>query len=202
MIRRAVQAMSAVPAVFDFLRWILEGGFRGHESVFQNELRDDSGTTLDLGCGTGQWSGRFAASEYVGVDIVPDYLSAARGKHPEHTFLLADGRSLPLKTESIKRVLISGVLHHLDDLTAADVLAECVRVLAPTGTLVVWEDIPTSPWTNPVGHLAHRLDNGDFIRPPDEYRRLLSADCHVASERTFRSGFMDYAVFVCAKPTC
>lgn len=199
MIRRAVQAMSAVPAIFDFLRWILEGGFRGHESVFQNELQDESGTTLDLGCGTGQWSGRFSDSEYVGVDIVPEYVSAAHRKHPEHTFLLADGRSLPLKTETIGRVLISGVLHHLDDRSATDVLAECVRVLEPMGTLVVWEDISTSPWTNPIGQMAHRLDNGDFIRRPDEYRSLLAANCRIVTERTFRSGFMDYVVFACEK---
>lgn len=201
MIRRVVRAASGIPALFDALRWILEGGFRGHHSVFQRELFDANLVTLDIGCGTGQWTHRFAPDRYLGLDITAEYLIAARRRHPGHTFVLADGRCLPIQSHSIGRILVSGVLHHLDDDTATQVLRECVRVLEPGGMLVVWEDIPTSPWTNPVGHLAHRLDNGDFIRTPGEYQSLLVEFCDLQSTRTFRSGFMDYAVFLCQPRT-
>lgn len=80
-----------------------------------------------------------------------------------HAFLLADGRSLPLKTETIGRVLISGVLHHLDDRSATECIAQCVRVIGTNGHACGWEDIPISPWTNPIGQIANRLDDGDLV---------------------------------------
>jgi ubiquinone/menaquinone biosynthesis C-methylase UbiE len=90
--------------------------------------------------------------------------------------------------------LVVGVLHHLDDGTAAAVLAELRRVVRAGGCVLVMEQTH-SPWTNPVGRLINRFDKGGFIREASEYSRLLNRRFRVAHSSTARSGFVDYAIF-------
>ena len=66
------------------------------------------------------------------------------------------------------------------------------RVVRPGGKVLVIEDIPTESHLNLVGHLLHWIENGHYIRPAEEYRRLLSPHFRIAEERLFRSGVCDY----------
>jgi hypothetical protein len=66
------------------------------------------------------------------------------------------------------------------------------RVVRSGGKLLVIEDIPTESHLNLVGHLLHWIENGHYIRPAEEYRRLLSPHFRIAEERLFRSGVCDY----------
>ena len=107
---------------------------------------------------------------------------------------------LPFADGCFQTVLISGVLHHLNDHDALSVLQEASRVLSSDGAVVIWEDIPTVGLWNPIGALIHCLDQGQWIRRPASYRHLIERSFVIESERCFRSGFMDYAVFR-ASPT-
>lgn len=203
--RSLVNLLAGIPAVFDLLRWILEGGFSGHQSVFNNELSftqdrqavGTDGVILDLGCGTGQHAEQFDEVRYLGLDLSATYLAAAKANHPRRLWCQADATQLPFRTQSIHTIMICGLLHHLDDATVSRTLSEASRVLADGGCLVVWEDVPTEKLWNLPGMLAHRFDLGNYIRPGNGYRALLEQSFQVVSERKMRSGFMDYAVFVC-----
>ncbi|MFO0980001.1 MAG: class I SAM-dependent methyltransferase [Planctomycetaceae bacterium] len=192
--------LASMPTVFDGLRWILEGGYRGHKSVLKGELRDTlSASTqnrvLDLGCGTGIHAPHFSPGRYQGVDVSASYIQAARRKFAGYQFDLADARTLKFEDGSFQTVLISGVLHHLNDEDATAVLSEAARMLSNGGVAVIWEDIPCRSAWNIVGSLIHRLDQGKWIRTPSRYRELLAPWFHLESERSFRSGVMDYVVF-------
>ncbi|MCA9038190.1 MAG: class I SAM-dependent methyltransferase [Planctomycetaceae bacterium] len=209
-IKSIVSWLAGRPALFDSLRWVLEGGFVQHRQIIKSHLsstgRDVAWKVLDIGCGTGLYAAHFPANQYVGIDISPVYTNAARSKFPEHRFETGDARQLTFKGDDFDAAFISGVIHHLTDDDAVAVLKEAIRVIKPSGRLVVWEDIP-APWWNIVGHVAHRLDLGACIRAADGYRKLIEHALSDDSERpatqpslhvyTVRSGFMDYAVFVC-----
>jgi ubiquinone/menaquinone biosynthesis C-methylase UbiE len=197
VLRALVTRLAAWPSIFDLLRYLLEGGYRGHRSVWENELRSQPGKVLDIGCGTGIHAQHFSADAYTGIDISDDYVSAAIRKYPGYQFFASDATKLPFESNIYCTAMISGVLHHLSDEEAQRLLSEAARVLQPDGTLVVWEDIPSRSRWNLIGHLIHRLDLGQHIRPPDGYRRLLELHFDLRSTRIFRSGFMDYAVFQC-----
>ena len=178
------------------------------QQIAEFSPRSGVAKVLDIGCGTGIYANHFSPEQYCGIDISPVYVASATARFPQHQFQQMDARSLQFSDGEFDAAFISGVLHHLSDKDAIAVLREAARVIRRTGRLVVWEDIP-APWWNAVGHVIHRLDLGANIRKADGYRSLLEkglAGCAADSEtkppqdiqvHQMRSGFMDYAVYVC-----
>lgn len=200
-LRVLTSALARVPWAFDTLRNALEFGYRGHRAIIQRELLPVRGDILDCGCGTGIFAPMFPPERYRGVDVNRAYIDAARQKYPAYWFRVMDATQLEFREASLQAAMLSGVLHHLDDETAGRVLRALARVLEPGARLVVWEDIPTRSRLNLIGDLVHRFDEGAHIRPVAGYQALLSPVFEVQRGYLMRSGFMDYAVFVCANAT-
>lgn len=175
LVRRGVHALAVEPRTFDALRWILEAGYRGEKEVLRKEGIVDAASVLDLGCGTGTMARTFRPESYVGVDVNDRYIERARATKSGYRFEVADGRTLPFTDGSFDAVSITGVIHHLDDASARSLLEEGRRVLKPNGgVMVMSEPVPTrNPW-NFVGRLIVRLDEGDFIRPPQRYVEMVA----------------------------
>lgn len=98
-----------------------------------------SGLVVDAGCGPGQWTGFLHAqgAPVLGVDLVPEFITAARESNPELDFHLGDLRSLPVAAAEASGVLAWYSLIHLapDDMPSA--LAEFARVIGPGGRLLI-----------------------------------------------------------------
>jgi SAM-dependent methyltransferase len=199
LVRRVVHALADQPRTWDLLCWILSAGHQGEKEVLQSEGITEAASILDLGCGTGAMAGCFRPESYVGVDPNGGYISRARATKSGYRFEIADGRSLPFADGSFDAVLIGGVIHHLDDASARSVLQESRRVLAPgRGVLVMREAVPTRNRWNWIGRLVVRLDEGDFIRPQEEYLEMAG---EVFGQRAIRhypvsSGVGDAVVIV------
>ncbi len=204
VVRRGVHALAAEPRTFDLLRWILEAGYRSEKDILRREGLAEAASILDLGCGTGAMAGCFRPESYVGVDMNADYIARARATKSAYRFEVADGRSLTFADGSFAAVLISGVIHHLDDASVRGLLEEGRRVLVPgSGVLVMSEPVPTRSRWNLIGRLVVRLDEGDFIRPPERYLEMV---CEVFGEGAVRhypisSGVSDRAVIVARNTT-
>ena len=75
-------------------------------------------TVLDLGCGLAHLLDFMEASplyrnlRYVGLDISPRYLDAARVKHPQHEFLLMDVLSADDTLPVFDYVILNGVFNY------------------------------------------------------------------------------------------
>jgi SAM-dependent methyltransferase len=195
MLRRCVNLLATQPPLLHAARWILEGGFHGHHSVFKNELHHCPEPVLDVGCGSGTHAVHWQPDCYCGIDVDLKSLAAARRKFPQHHFAQADASHLPFPAQSFGTVMICGVLHHLPDHTVLQVLQECRRVVQPQGRWVIWEDIPIQHPLNLPGAIVHCLDQGQFIRPINRLLQLLQTATNDISYRCLRSGCMDYAVF-------
>jgi demethylmenaquinone methyltransferase/2-methoxy-6-polyprenyl-1,4-benzoquinol methylase len=127
------------PRVRPFLRW---------RKPALKALRPRPGdTVLDLACGTGlnfrhilEWIG--PEGRVVGVDCTRAMLKQARRKLARHrwdgvTLVEGDATSLPLASESCDAVLCSYGMAIIPDYRRA--VAEAVRVLKPSGRLVMLE---------------------------------------------------------------
>jgi ubiquinone/menaquinone biosynthesis C-methylase UbiE len=91
---------------------------------------------LDLGCGTGRFSGGLAErfnAEVIALDPSRKMLGQARlsGGHPKVSFVCGSAEALPLESNSVELVFISMVFHHFTDPALA--ARECNRVLRPKG---------------------------------------------------------------------
>ncbi|MEX0875726.1 MAG: glycosyltransferase [Actinomycetota bacterium] len=111
------------------------------------------GRTLDVGCSQGRATILMARRGITctGIDHEPDRLAYAISDlgREELTaarragFMAGDAAFLPFADDSFETVLLGGILGHLKD--PARVLAECGRVLAPSGRLVVTTAFGTEP---------------------------------------------------------
>ena len=177
---RIVQKISDHPVLFIFVRGILENDFRAIRSTIRRELDlGPSARTLDLGCGPGAFADLFEAGDYVGVDLNP-------------RFIVSDAKRVDLPDARFDQILIFGLLHHLPDDEVRGVLSECRRLLAHGGRVLVIEDIPAVSRMNLIGHLIHQVENGEFIRPVEDYRRLYAEAGRVERELVLQSGICDY----------
>jgi ubiquinone/menaquinone biosynthesis C-methylase UbiE len=198
LIQQALDRVSTTPTLWNSLRRLVEAGFHGERLAIARELRPWSGDQrriLDLGCGTGEFAGEFAADGYVGIDLSLTYLRDAAVRH-QRSFLAAGGDALPLRGESFDAALIVGVLHHLPDQLAAAAMAEVRRVLKPGASVLIMEDIPPPAGENPAGHLMHALDRGGFIRSEQQYRAVFGDGFQLVRSYPIRSGICDYAVYL------
>ncbi|NWF80845.1 MAG: class I SAM-dependent methyltransferase [Chloroflexi bacterium] len=202
-LQTALDRVSAVPRLWNGLRWLVEAGFHGERAVIARELRPWAGDArrfLDLGCGTGEFAGDFPARRYVGIDPAVGYLRFAV-RHRPGAFLAGAGEALPFADASFDAALVLGVLHHLPDEQARAVMAELARVLQPGATALIMEDTPPPPGQNPAGQLMHAIDRGSHIRTNDAYRALFSDWFTVVTTYAMRSGICDYAVYVLSRAT-
>jgi hypothetical protein len=72
-------------------------------------------------------------------------------------------------------------------------------MLVAGGRILVIEDIPAVSRLNLIGHLIHRVENGEHIRPPEEYRKLYAEAARIEREEILRSGICDYYAAVLVK---
>ena len=108
---------------------------------------------LDLGCGTGRFSGALLdsfPSRVIGLDPSASMLSQAAEKHTGSVELVRGSASaLPLESGVVDLLFISMVLHHLTNREAA--LAECARVLSRDGVLFLRTGTSDAAEAYPVG---------------------------------------------------
>jgi SAM-dependent methyltransferase len=114
------------------------------ESVFFSGYSlPDAPRILDIGCGTGEITGRlarlFPAATLVGVDIIDAHLELARQRHAELaerlSFTRGDAFHLAYEANRFDLVVCRHMLQSVPD--AEQVLAEMVRVARPGGRLHV-----------------------------------------------------------------
>jgi ubiquinone/menaquinone biosynthesis C-methylase UbiE len=187
-----VERISDHPVLFIFIRGLLENDFKAIKAVIGRQLKVGQGlSTLDLGCGPGAFAPLFEGDDYVGADLNARYVEYARKKY-KREFLHSDARQLALPDGRFQQVLIFGLLHHLSDDDVRAVLKEATRVVKPGGHILAIEDIPAISKLNLIGHLVHHAENGEHIRPAEEYRRLYDEYARVEREEILQSGICDY----------
>lgn len=85
-------------------------------------------TVLEVGCGTGQFTGLLADSGFdvLGLDMAPAMIARARCRLPTLPFVLADAHRLPFRSQSFDAVVYVTTIEFLEQPLAA--LQEGVRV--------------------------------------------------------------------------
>lgn len=127
---------------------------------------------LDIGCGPGTNAKYFTASQYLGMDINPEYIAEARECY-DREYFVADVRTYtPPADVRFDFILVNSFLHHLNSDDVRGILAHVSALLAPDGYVHILE--LTMPANPSVSRLLARWDRGRFARPHHEWELLFS----------------------------
>jgi ubiquinone/menaquinone biosynthesis C-methylase UbiE len=102
------------------------------DAVASHVQIDSINTILDLGCGTGRFTGALADhfnAEVIGIDPSTKMLEQAQSKllDPRIRYASGSGEAIPLPDNTVDLIFMSMIFHHFDDPSKA--ARECRRVL-------------------------------------------------------------------------
>lgn len=167
--------------------------------IIKKELAiKNKGKVLDIGCGTGILSPFFPKSNYTGIDVDEKLISFAK-KTYKKKFLLMSVDKLKFPKSIFDKIVLVGVIHHLDDNKAKKAFEEIKRVLKKNGKLLVIEAIPSISKYNLIGRFLRQLDIGEFVRTLEEYEKLFQNKFKITKKYQQRSGIFDYGIFLLSK---
>lgn len=179
------------PVCYHYIRQIMTGGLPFREWIRLYGFDDPHQCIADLGCGPADIL-RYLSPDcrpgfYMGVDISERYLDSARRRAAkagvDAEFYALDLARLPhdrevqkrlvdlLESRKISRVLLMGVLHHIDDQSARTTL-ETIYQAATVQSLIIADVVKIQGRF--LNNMYCRMDRGEFIRSEAGYDALIA----------------------------
>lgn len=189
MIYRLRNYLAENPWSFSFLRKIIDLNFSKQKKLIKNVIGQigHNRKILDIGCGTGEFSGLFNQDDYSGIDISPRYIAYAK-KKARGNFRVMDAANLQFPDKNFDFILIMAIIHHLNDEEANKVINEARRVLKPNGKILMIEDAKIKKIENLAVKFFQKFDKGDFIRAPENYNKLVNDNFNILNNWEIRNG--------------
>lgn len=168
-----VRAILRHPWIYEALQFV--AGSRGFRQVLVEEfIRPFAGARiLDIGCGPAEILAQLPHDiVYVGYDIGEEYIAHARSRYGDRgTFYACVFNASELARHApFDIALVAGVLHHLDDDDARNLMA-LLRRAVPSGR-VITGDIVILPDQDFIMRQVIAWDRGRNARTPQGYQEL------------------------------
>lgn len=172
-ITTGMRGLLSSPHVYRLFQTLM-GARGGWIRFVERYMRPQAGdSVLDLGCGPADVLDYLPPVGYWGYDISPAYIKQAQRKYGArghfHCKLLKrpDLDQLP----RFDIVVASGLLHHLDDDVAQELLVLAHAALKPGGRLVTIDPCLV-PGQSPIARFLIERDRGQNVRTRDAYAAL------------------------------
>lgn len=177
-----------IPFVYTRIRPLVVGGVDMTPSFSNLEVEPDD-VVVDIGCGAGEalkHLTRFRA--LYGFDTDPTAVAFARKLATGRANVTFEARAVTAADMDVikpTRVMMNGLLHHLDDEQAVGLLRMCAEV--PTVRRIATQDPVILPG-QPLSNFFARLDRGKHVRREAGYRVLAAkAGLSIVREQIVRS---------------
>jgi ubiquinone/menaquinone biosynthesis C-methylase UbiE len=202
------KSLLSVSWVYKYFQ-ILVGAAYGRNWIATKYWRLQGGEkVIDIGCGPGDILEYLPRDiEYVGFDISPEYIEAARKKWGKRaTFVVGTPSEMKRRLDSqlcgANLVMCNGVLHHLDDRETLDVLELTKAILAPGGRFVCLEPVflVHQGW---ISRWFMSRDRGQHVREESQWKELFGQvfENYTSSIATHLIRIpYTYIIFECDKP--
>lgn len=151
----------------------LVGGVRAREASLHILAARTGERILDVGCGPAYYLSQLPSVEYHGFDTDQRYIDHARSQFAErgtfHCELFTEKHVEHLG--KFDGVLLMGLLHHLDDLSANRLLGLISKSLVPGGRVVALDTVVHDRQSRFSRWLAQN-DRGKHVRRPEAFQAL------------------------------
>jgi len=134
---------------------------------------------LDVGCGPATTTQYFLDAHYTGIDLSSEYIKTANKKyqHQENIKFICSDVNIFFNAENaysekFDLVFMSGVLHHLNDTEAENVLFSISKLLKPDGEFRSLDNVFVDNQSRFEKWLL-RNDRGKYVRVISEYEKLI-----------------------------
>ncbi len=170
-----IRALLSRPRIYSGFQALM-GAHRFRARLVEEFVRPARGmNVLDVGCGPADILAHLDDVNYWGFDISQPYIDQARGRFGErgsfHCKILSveDLHGMP----PFDLVLAIGVVHHLDDDQALDLLRIAHRALGPGGRMLTVDPCLTLR-QNPIARFLIEHDRGRNVRDRSGYEALMT----------------------------
>lgn len=174
-VTNGVRRVLSHPRVYDVFQSSV-GAYRARSEVLARTARIAPGdTVVDIGCGTGHILDDLPEQiTYFGCDLSEDYIRKAQAAYGHRaSFECVDVSRFTVgpRLGTADVVLALGVLHHLDDVQADELIGTAHELLAPGGRLITLDTAYADDQSHAARYLVSK-DRGQDVRTPAGYREL------------------------------
>ena len=134
---------------------------------------------LEVGCSVGNLTPAFLSFKnisYLGIDIdgqAIGFASKRFASHPNHNFRHVSLEGLASEGNKFDYILFAGILHHVDDATAAILLNDALKLLSNDGKLIISEPEASRKTDNLLFKAYALLEQGEHLRSKEQMLALL-----------------------------
>ena len=178
-----VKSILALGKVYDIaMRMIAKHDLRSHLALVINAASGDR--VLDIGCGTASILKHLPNVSYLGIDFSPKYIARAKkqyGERGEFRCVSVDELSIE-SSERFDRILMLGVIHHLNNEQVESLMKVINGLLIETGQLITHDPVFVQG-QNKIAKFFLKNDRGSFVRYEQEYVELIESSMKVTEHR-------------------
>ncbi|MDO5980280.1 class I SAM-dependent methyltransferase [Flavivirga spongiicola] len=125
-----------------------------------------SGTYLDIGCGTGNYTNELQKNgfQFIGIDPSKQMLEEARLKNNEIDWKMGSVENMGLPENFVDGIIASLTIHHWTDLKIG--FSELNKVLKPNGRIVIFTSTPKQMKGYWLNHYFPKMLSDSIIQMP------------------------------------
>lgn len=168
-----VHAILSDPRVYSLFQSLMGAETHWKNFAEQHILPSAGMKILDIGCGPCGILKYLPDTQYYGFDISADYINQAKATYGDRGYFFARNFTRN-ELESLPKfdvVIASGLLHHLDDQVAADLMDLIHSALKPDGRFLSVDPV-FQVGQNPIARLIISKDRGQNVRTCSGYLDL------------------------------
>lgn len=184
--------------IFDKFRNFVHSNFKDEKKIISKNF-DKNKLTLDFGCGAGQLSGLFNSNKYYGADTDVKYVRFCNSNHKGKFLVIKNSPPYNFKPKYFEQILISSVIHHIDNKNLSMIAKEIKRILKDNGELMIVDHFTKKNQKNLICKMLINLDRGKYFRDLDQVKDLFSKYFKVKNVKLFKNSVYDDYMIIFSK---